>query len=89
MANIKSKEKRIKTNEVRRQRNQKTKSEIKTLTKRVDEISNQEKTDDEALAKAIVDAQKKIDSATSKGRMHKKKAARKVGQLMKKANTEK
>jgi small subunit ribosomal protein S20 len=84
VANIKSKAKRVKTNELSRQRNQHTKSEIRTLTKKVDELSAAEEVDGKALSKAISDAQQKIDEASSKGRLHKKQAARKISNLMRK-----
>lgn len=83
MANIKSQKKRVLTNEIRRQRNQQTKSEIKTLTKKVDAVLKEEKVNEEDLSSALKVAQKKIDMAASKGRLHKKQAARKVAQLMK------
>ena len=82
MANIKSQKQRVITNEKARVRNADTRSELKTLQKNaITAIS--EKSDDSA--KKVSRAQSKIASAASKGRIHKKTAARKTSRLMKKA----
>lgn len=83
MANIKSQKQRVITNEKARQRNAATKSELRTHIKAAT-IAIDEKADD-ASAK-ISKAQSKLASAVSKGRLHKKAAARKTSRLMKKAN---
>ena len=83
MANIKSQKQRVITNEKARQRNAATRSELKTHVKNAIAAID-EKTDD-ASAK-VSRAQSRIASAASKGRLHKRAAARKTSRLMKKAN---
>lgn len=83
MANIKSQKQRVITNEKARQRNAATRSELKTEIKNaITAIS--ENADDKA--KKVSKAQSKLGKAASKGRIHKKTAARKTSRLMKKAN---
>jgi small subunit ribosomal protein S20 len=81
MANIKSQKKRIITNAKRHERNKSVKAELKTRTKRAHETIG---TDDNAEAVRL--AVKRIDSAASKGIIHKNAAARKKRRLMKKVN---
>ena len=81
MANIKSQKKRNITNEKRRERNKSVSAEMKTRTKRATETIG---TDDNAEAVRL--AVKRIDSAASKGMIHKNAAARKKSRLMKKVN---
>ncbi|HWL42551.1 MAG TPA: 30S ribosomal protein S20 [Ilumatobacter sp.] len=82
MANIKSQKKRNITNAKAQERNKAVRSELKS---RVKSATNAVGTDDEAAAlKAAV---KRIDSAASKGVIHKNAAARKKSRLMKKVNT--
>lgn len=82
MANIKSQKKRILTNNKRHERNKAVKAEMKTRTKQAtDSIGTDD--NDEAVRIAI----KRIDSATSKGVIHKNAAARKKSRLMKKVNS--
>ena len=81
MANIKSQKKRILTNEKRNERNKSVKAEVKTRTKRANDTIG---TDDNADAVRL--AVKRIDSAASKGIIHKNAAARKKSRLMKKVN---
>lgn len=83
MANIKSQKQRVITNEKARQRNAATKSELRTHIKAA-ATAIEEKAED-AGAK-VAKAQSKLSSAVSKGRLHKKTAARKTSRLMKKAN---
>lgn len=83
MANIKSQKQRVITNEKARLRNAATKSELKTHLKSAI-VAIEEKSDD--AAKKISTAQSKLNSAASKGRLHKRAAARKTSRLMKKAN---
>ena len=81
MANIKSQKKRILTNAKRHQRNKAVNAEVKTRTKRATETIG---TDDNAEAVRL--AVKRIDSAASKGILHKNAAARKKSRLMTKVN---
>jgi small subunit ribosomal protein S20 len=82
MANIKSQKKRILTNNKRHERNKAVKTEMKTRTKEAtDSIGTDANDEDVRLAV------KRIDSAASKGIIHKNTAARKKSRLMKKANS--
>ena len=81
MANIKSQKKRNITNAKRHERNKSVKAELKTRTKRVEATLG---TDDNA--EAVRAATKRIDSAASKGIIHKNAAARKKSRMMKKVN---
>jgi small subunit ribosomal protein S20 len=81
MANIKSQKKRNITNEKRHERNKSVKAEMKTRTKRVEATLGTDDNDD-----AVKAAMKRIDSAASKGVIHKNAAARKKSRLMKKVN---
>jgi small subunit ribosomal protein S20 len=81
MANIKSQKKRNITNAKRHERNKSVKAELKTRTKRATETIGG---DDNAEAVRL--AIKRIDSAASKGVIHKNAAARKKSRLMKKVN---
>ena len=76
MANIKSQKKRILTNEKRHERNKSVKAEVKTRTKRVEATLG---TDDNT--EAVRAAVKRIDSAASKGIIHKNKASRTKSRL--------
>jgi len=82
MANIKSQIKRNRSSERRRLRNQRVRSEIKTRVKTATRAI-EEGTDDAPDAVRL--AQKRIDKAASKGRIHKNQAARRTSRLMKKA----
>ncbi len=81
MANIKSQKKRNITNAKRHERNKATKAELKTRTKRVEATLGTDD-NDEAVRAAV----KRIDSAASKGIIHKNAAARKKSRMMKKVN---
>ena len=80
MANIKSQKKRNKQNLVRHERNQATRSELKTRVKtaRTAVDSGAENADD-----AVRTAQRRINKAGAKGRIHKNQAARRTSRLMK------
>jgi small subunit ribosomal protein S20 len=82
MANIKSQIKRNRSNERRRLRNQAVRSELKTRTK-VAQRAIEEGSDD--APEAVRMAQKRINKAAAKGRIHKNQAARRTSRLMKKA----
>jgi small subunit ribosomal protein S20 len=79
MANIKSQMKRIRTNELRRQRNQAVKSELRTYIRRFREAAaagDKDKAQAELLA-----ASRKLDKAVSKGVIHRNQAANKKSAL--------
>ena len=82
MANIKSQIKRNRSNERRRLRNQQVRSELKTRTKTATRAI-EEGSDD--APEAVRLAQKRINKASAKGRIHKNQAARRTSRLMKKA----
>jgi small subunit ribosomal protein S20 len=84
MANIKSQIKRNRSNERRRLRNQQVRSELKTRTKTATRAI--EEGGDDA-PEAVRMAQKRIDKAAAKGRIHKNQAARRTSRLMKKATS--
>ncbi|WP_371151825.1 30S ribosomal protein S20 [Buchananella felis] len=79
MANIKSKIKRIKTNEKSRLRNQAVKSELKTFVRKVREAIAAG--DKEAAEAALRVASRKLDKAVSKGVIHKNQAANRKSKL--------
>jgi len=81
MANIKSQKKRNITNEKRHERNKSVRAEMKTRTKRVETTLGTD--DNEEAVRAAV---KRIDSAASKGVIHKNAAARKKSRMMKRVN---
>ena len=81
MANIKSQKKRNITNAKRHERNKSVRAELKTRTKRVEATLGTDDNDD-----AVRAATKRIDSAASKGIIHKNAAARKKSRMMKKVN---
>ncbi len=79
MANIKSQIKRNRQNERARLRNKQVRSEIHTRTKKVLNAAEGGEETAESLKAAI----KRIDSAVSKGVLHKNTAARKKSRLVK------
>ena len=81
MANIKSQIKRNPQNDKAHERNKAVKAELKTRTKRANDTIGTDDSDD-----AVRLAVKRIDSAASKGIIHKNAAARKKSRLMKKVN---
>lgn len=85
MANIKSKVKRIKTNEKAHVRNVAVKSELKTNIKRVREaIANNDKDQAQNLMKIVV---RKLDKAAAKGIIHKKQASNRKSKLQSTINS--
>jgi len=84
LATHKSAEKRTRQNEKRRMRNASIKTRVKTSIKEV--LSAVEEKDQEKSCKALLSATKVIDSAASKGVLHKNNAARKISRLTKKVN---
>ena len=75
MANIKSQIKRNRSNEKRRLRNQGVRSELKTRTKTATAAIDAGSDD---APEAVRMAQKRINKAASKGRIHKNAAARRT-----------
>lgn len=84
MANIKSQKKRIRTNEIARERNKAVKSELKTLAKNVKAAVAAG--DAEATKAALNLANKRLDMAAAKGIIHKNQAANRKSGLAKLAN---
>lgn len=83
MANIKSQIKRNRQNEVRRMRNKAIQSSLKTSVKKVETAALAGDPTDDLLR----EAQAKIDTAVSKGVLHKKTAARKKSRLAKRVSS--
>ena len=79
MANIKSKIKRIHTNELARLRNQSMKSSLRTAVRSFREAA--ESGDKEKAAELLVSTSRKLDKAASKGVIHKNQAANKKSAL--------
>ena len=82
MANIKSQIKRNRQNETRRQRNKAVRTELKTRVKGANEALD---TGAEDASEKLRLAQKRLDKAGSKGRIHKNQAARRTSRIMKRA----
>ncbi len=78
MANIKSKMKRIKTNEKARARNAAIKSRVRTAIKKAKAAAASKSKD---LDKLVAAAHKEINTAVSKGVLHKNNGARKNSRL--------
>jgi len=84
MPNIKSAIKRVKQSEKRRLQNASQKSALRTAIKAVDTaVANNEI---ETAKAALIFASKKLDTAASKGLIHKNAAANKKSRLAKKVN---
>lgn len=83
MANIKSQIKRVKTNLKRNERNKAVRSELKTYIKKSNVLLESKSKE---AASAVVTAISSLDTAVSKGVLHKKTAARKKSSLAKKLN---
>lgn len=80
MANIKSQKKRNRQNEVRHERNKAVRSELKT---RVKTARTAVETGAEGAEESVRLAQKRLDKAGRKGRIHKNQASRRTSRLMK------
>ena len=83
MANTKSAEKRIRSNESKRQRNQMYRSRVKTMVRKAEQTIFSGQPGEEAVREAI----STLDKAAVKGIIHKNNAARRKSRLMKKLNT--
>jgi len=81
VANIKSQKKRILTNAKAAERNRAVRSELKTRVKKAESTVGTD--ENEAAVRAAV---KRLDSAVSKGVIHKNTAARRKSRLMKRIN---
>jgi len=79
VANIKSKIKRIHTNELARLRNQSVKSSLRTAVRSFREAA--ESGDKEKAAELLLSTSRKLDKAASKGVIHKNQAANKKSAL--------
>ena len=84
MAIIKSQKKRIRTNEISRQRNVAVRSRVKTLTGTAEEAI--EAKDAEKAKTAVTEAISAIDRAVTKGVIHRNTAARRKSNLQQKVN---
>ncbi|MDD3428695.1 MAG: 30S ribosomal protein S20 [Oscillospiraceae bacterium] len=83
MPNIKSQKDRVKQAKVETLRNKAVKSNLKTVVKKADAAVKAGSADATNAVKLAVST---IDKAAGKGVLHKNTAARKVSQMMKKAN---
>ena len=79
VANIKSQEKRIRTNERARLRNQSVKSSLRTAVRGFREAV--EAGEKDKAAELLVSTSRKLDKAASKGVIHKNQAANKKSAL--------
>ena len=79
MANIKSKVKRNKTNELARLRNQSVKSSLRTAVRSFREAADAGETD--KAGELLESTSRKLDKAASKGVIHKNQAANKKSAL--------
>jgi small subunit ribosomal protein S20 len=84
MANIKSQVKRNRTNAKRHDRNKAVKSQLRTVTKKV--YAAVSDGDAEGAVTSQREAARALDTAASKGVMHKRTVARKKSRLAKAAN---
>ena len=83
MANIKSQQKRIKTNERARLRNKSVKSSLRTAVRAFREAADGG--DKEKAAELLVSTNRKLDKAASKGVIHKNQAANRKSAIAKQA----
>ncbi|WP_059018133.1 30S ribosomal protein S20 [Mycobacterium sp. M26] len=79
MANIKSQEKRIRTNERRRVRNKSVKSSLHTAVRAFREAAAEG--DKDKAGELLLSTSRKLDKAASKGVIHKNQAANKKSAL--------
>ena len=86
MPNIKSAIKRVKVAERRRLRNRAVKSAVRTYVRSAERSIVATNPAPELTAEAVAKALKELDSAASKGVIHKNNAARRKSRLMKKYN---
>jgi small subunit ribosomal protein S20 len=84
VANIKSQQKRNRTNERARMRNKSVKSSLRTAVRGFREATHAG--DGEKAAELLVSTNRKLDKAASKGVIHKNQAANKKSALAKSLN---
>jgi small subunit ribosomal protein S20 len=84
VANIKSQIKRIRTNEIARQRNKSVKSALKTAQRRFSTAA--EAGNKEAALVELASASRQFDKAVSKGVIHANQAANKKSAMAQRAN---
>jgi small subunit ribosomal protein S20 len=83
LANTKSAEKRIRSNERKRVRNQMYRSRVKTLIRKAEQLIFGGEPSEDAVKEAI----STLDKAAGKGIIHRNNAARRKSRLMKKLNS--
>jgi small subunit ribosomal protein S20 len=84
LANTKSAEKRIRSNERKRLRNLSYRSRVKTMIRKAEQLIFSGQSSEDAVREAI----STLDKAAVKGIIHKNNAARRKSRLMKKLNTQ-
>jgi small subunit ribosomal protein S20 len=84
VANIKSQIKRIRTNEVARQRNKRVRSSLRTAVRQFREAADSG--DREQALSAFQAASRKLDKAASSGVIHRNQAANKKSAMAARAN---
>lgn len=82
MANTKSAEKRIRSNERKRMRNQMYRSRVKTMIRKAEQLIASGQPNEDAIRTAV----STLDKAAVKGIIHKNNAARRKSRLMAKFN---
>ncbi|WP_020498064.1 30S ribosomal protein S20 [Sciscionella marina] len=85
MAHTKQQRKRIKTNEIARQRNKAVKSALKTSVRKFREAA--EAGDKAKASELLQTASRQLDKAVSKGVIHRNQAANRKSAMAKRANT--
>jgi small subunit ribosomal protein S20 len=85
VANIKSQIKRIRTNELARQRNKSVKSALKTSIRQFRVAADSG--DQAAASVALANASRQLDKAASKGVIHANQAANKKSAMAQRANS--
>ena len=85
MANIKSQQKRIKTNESARLRNKAEKSSLRTAVRAFREAAHDG--DKAKAAELLASTNRKLDKAVSKGVIHKNQAANRKSAMAKRINS--
>ena len=86
MPNIKSAIKRTRVSERRHIRNRSAKSAVRTFVKTAERSIRTASVSEALTVEAVAKALKELDSAASKGILHKNNAARRKSRLMKKLN---
>lgn len=80
MPNIKSSERRVRSNERKAEYNKRVRSELKTVVKKAISAQEQDLVNKDDIVKG---AQKKLDHAVSRGIIHKNTAARRKARIAK------